>query len=73
MLVTILCNSGLVTQAGVSTTSCSFHDYLELENYRAFTKLLLCLFEPQRSLHGVRSGYFGFTYKDSRKLVNATN
>ena len=46
----ILCNSGLVTQAGVSTTSCSFHDFLELENYRAFTKLLLCLFELQRPL-----------------------
>ena len=59
--------------ATASTTSCSFFNLFEFRNYRAFTKLFLCLFKSQRSLHGVRSGYLGFTYKDSRKLVNATN
>ena len=28
----------------------------EFRNYRAFTKLFLCLFKSQRSIHGVRSG-----------------
>ena len=73
--VTILCNSGLVTQRSRQQAARVVVFSISLSSgITEPSQSCSCVYLSLKDLYMVsESGYLEFTYKDSRKLVNATN